>query len=90
MRIAAAASVTANAPTISTVLASPTAIRAGMIIGATGGRNDDTTASVPSGSRLTAKDRKNPTSRSICSGVSTDCRSSWRDTSEAAQANAAP
>ena len=41
---------TANAPTISTALASPSAIRGGIVIGAIGGMNEETVASVPSGS----------------------------------------
>ena len=61
-----------------------------MIIGAIGGMNEATTANVPSGSDATANDEKKPTISISESGVSTDCRSSWRETSEAAQANAAP
>ena len=72
------------------VLASPTAIRGGMVIGATGGMNDDDRRASRRGRSSTAKERKKPTSSRICSGVSTDCRSSWRDTSDAAHANAAP
>ena len=52
--------------------------------------NDATTANVPSGSLATANDVKKPTISISDSGVSTDCRSSWRETSDAAQANAAP
>src|ERR687898_710177 len=54
MRTAAEPSVTTKAPTVCAVVASPTAIRSGMIIGASGGMNVGTTANVPSGSLATA------------------------------------
>ena len=80
---------TASAPTTSSALASPSAIRGGIVIGANGGMNETTRASVPSGSSSTANETKNPTISTIVSGEITDCRSSWRDTSAAAQPNAA-
>ena len=55
----AAASVTTNAAAIWAAGASPSAIRAGIVIGAAGGRKEETVASVPSGSCNTAKERKN-------------------------------
>ena len=79
---------TAKAATISSALASPSAIRGGIVIGAAKGMNETTVASVPSGSSSTAKEMKKETSSVRVSGVSTDCSSSWRGTSAPAHANA--
>ena len=77
----------ANAATISTRDASPSAIRGGIVIGALNGMNEVTWASVPSGLSSTAKETKNEIRMIIVSGVIEDCSSSWRGTSAPAQAN---
>ena len=61
-------------------------IREGIVIGAIGGMNAVTWASVPSGSSLTAKPTNSETRISIVSGVVELWISSWRGTSAPATA----